>query len=330
MRVTTLILSLFFIFAWTLGSFAADDNKKVKEKKVRIQKIEHKAGLGVMVSNIDDGDTDSKTEGAEIVEVFEGSEAERIGLKKGDVIVEVDGKSIKKPSDLVDIFDDVDEGTEVNIVVKRENDKKSFTAKLKPFNGNVYAYNLSDEDGDILVDVYKTPGSDKSFSVVRSTGINVTSGGKGGYLGVQVKDLSDQLKQYFEVENGVLIEEVMKDSPAEKAGLKAGDVIVEISDRKIEDYYDLIRTVNYYDPEEEVMISYVRKGDTTESKVVLGKKPEYQRIKNKFKGPKSLHFIDEDGVREFSISEDGTEKAIWIDEDNPEKKVEIKKEFIVL
>jgi len=330
MGVSKIILSLLLIFIWTLGTFAADDNKKVKEKKVRIQKTEHKAGLGVMVSNMDDGDTESKTEGAKIVEVFKGSEAERIGLKKGDVIVEVSGKSIKKPSDLVDIFDDVDEGTEVNIVVKREGDKKSFTAKLKPFNGNVYAYNLSDEDGDILVDVYKTPGSDKSFSVVRSTGINATSGVKGGYLGVQVKDLSDQLKEYFEVKNGVLLEEVMKDSPAEKAGLKAGDVIITISDRKIEDYHDLIRTVNYYNPEEEVSISYVRKGKTEECKVLLGKKPAYQKMNKKMKGHNSLFFIDEDSEHEVLINGEGEGKAIWMDEDKPDKNIEIKKDYIVL
>jgi C-terminal processing protease CtpA/Prc len=330
MRATTLILSLFFIFFWTLGAFAVEDDKKVKEKKVWIEKTEHKAGLGVMVTNMEAEDIDSNAEGAKIVEVFKGSEAERIGLKKGDVIVDVDGKSIKKPSDLVEIFDDVEEGTEVEIVVKRDGEEKSFTARLKSFNGKVYAYNINDEDGDILVDVYKTPDSDNSFSIVRSTRINATSGEKGGYLGVQVKDLSDQLKQYFEVANGVLVEEVMKDSPAEKAGLKAGDVIVEISDRKIEDYYDLIRTVNYYNPEEEVMISYVRKGDTEESKVVLGKKPAYQRMNKKMKGHKSLYFIDEDSEHDVLITGEGEGKAIGMDEDKPDKNIEIKKDYIVL
>ena len=54
---------------------------------------ERKAGLGVMVSNIS-GDDDSKNTikgGAQIIEVFEGSEAEAIGLKKGDILVELNG-----------------------------------------------------------------------------------------------------------------------------------------------------------------------------------------------------------------------------------------------
>jgi C-terminal processing protease CtpA/Prc len=329
MRVFTICLSLLFVIIFSLGAFAADDEKKVKEKKVWIQKTEHKAGLGVLVSNIDD-DPDSDKPGAKIVEVFKGSEAEKIGLKKGDIITEVNGKSINKPSDLVDIFDDVEEGTEVKLVVTREGVDKSFSAKLKPFDENVYAYNINDEDGDIMVDVFKTPGHDKSFSIVRSSGINATLGGKGGYLGVQVKELSSQLKEYFEVNNGVLVEEVMKDSPAEKAGLKAGDVIVSIDDRKIEDSQDLIRTVNYYDPEEEVSLSYVRKGDTEKSKVVLGKKPEYQRIKNKMKGHKTIKFIGEDGENQLIITGEGDGNAVWVEEDSPEETIEIKKEFIVL
>jgi C-terminal processing protease CtpA/Prc len=324
------MLSLLFLFIWTINSVASDEKKRVKEKKVVIQKTENQAGLGVMVSNIDNDKSDSKGEGAEIVEVFKDSEAEKIGLKKGDIIIEVDGKPIKEPSDLVDIFEDVEEGTEVKLTVLRNGDKKSFTAKLKPFTGHAYAYRMDGEDGDILVDVYKMPGNDQDFSILRSTGINATAGGKGGYLGVQVKELTTQLKDYFEVKNGVLIEEVMKDSPAEQTGLKAGDVIVSINDRKIEDHQDLIRTVNYYDPDEEVTLTYVRKGDTKKSKLVLGKKPSYQRLHKKYKGPKSLQFIGEDGEQKLLITgkEDG--KVIWVDEDGPDVNVEIKKEFIVL
>jgi C-terminal processing protease CtpA/Prc len=330
MRLTTIVLSLFLVCIWTIGGLAADDEKKVIKKNVWVQKSENKAGLGIMVTNVDNEDPDSQNDGAQIVEVFKGSEAEQIGLKKGDVIVELNGKSINKPSDLVDIFDNVEEGTEVKLKVRRDSGIKSLTAKLKPFEGNTYAYRVNDEDGDILVDVYKAPGPDKSFSIVRSSGINATTGGKGGYLGVQVKELSSQLKEYFVVKNGVLIEEVMKDSPAEKTGLKAGDVIVSIGDRKIEDYHDLIRTVNYYNPEEEVTISYVRKGDTEKSKVVLGKKPEYQRINNKMTDHKSLQFIDEDGEHNLLITGEGSGKAVWVEEDGPKVNIEIKKEFIIL
>ena len=330
MRVTTIMLSLFLIIIWTMNVWATDDKKKVKEKKVWVQTTEKKAGLGVMVSTIDKDDPDSAKEGARIVEVFKGSEAERIGLKKGDVIVNVNGKSIEDPTELADIFKEVEEGAEVKLSILREGEKKSFTAKLKPFDGHAYAFKVNDEDGDILIDVFRTSEHDKDFRVIRSSGINATTGGKGGYLGVQVKDLSDQLQEYFEVKNGVLVEEVMKDSPAEKAGLKAGDVIVSINDRKLEDYHDLIRTVNFYNPEEEVAVSYVRKGDTEETKVVLGKKPAYHWKTKKMKGPQSLQFISEDGEKKILITEDPDKKAIWVDENDANFNVEIKKEFFIL
>ena len=257
MRVTTAILSLLLIIFWSMNLWAADEKKKVIEKKVWVQSTDKKAGLGVMVSNLDKNGADTSEEGARIVEIFKGSEAEKIGLEKGDIIVELNGKTIKKPSNLVDIFDDVEEGEEIKLSILRDGEKKSFTAKLKPFEGHAYAFHIDDEDGDVLIDVFRMPGEEKDYKVIRSSGINATTGGKGGYLGVQIKDLSKQLLEYFEVKNGVLVEEVMKDSPAEKAGLKAGDVIVSINDRKLEDYHDLIRTVNFYDPEEEVNVSFV-------------------------------------------------------------------------
>ena len=331
MRVTTAILLIFLMGTWTLNLFAADEKKKVIEKKVLVQSTENKAGLGVMVSNIDKGDPDSKKEGARIVEVFKGSEAEKIGLEKGDIIIEVNGKTIKKPSDLVDIFEDVEEGAECKLNILRNGEKKSFTAKLKPFEGHAYAFHVDEEDGDVLIDVFRTPGDEKDFKVIRSSGINATTGGKGGYLGVQVKDLSPQLQEYFEVKNGILIEEIMKDSPAEKAGLKAGDVIVTINDRKLDDYNDLIRTINYYNPEEEVNVSFVRKGNTEETKVVLGKKPAYQRINNKLTGPKNLKVISEDGEQNIIISGESNGKAIWIEEDSDSgSHVEIEREFLIL
>jgi len=331
MRVTTTILSLLLIFMLSVNLWAEDEKKKVVEKKIWVQSADKKAGLGVMVSNIDKNGTDTSKDGARIVEVFKGSEAEKIGLEKGDIIVELNRKTIKKPSDLEDIFKNVEEGREVKLSILRDGEKKSFTATLKPFEGHAYAYHVDEEEGDVLIDVFRTTGENKDFKVIHSSGVNSTTGGKGGYLGIQIKDLSKQLQEYFEVENGVLVEEVMKDSPAEKAGLKAGDVIVSINNRKLEDYHDLIRTVNYYDPEEEVYVSFVRKGDPEKTKVVLGKKPAYQKINSTMIGSKKLQFIDEEGKNKIIITGEGKGNAIWVDENEDSNyNVEIEKEFFIL
>lgn len=60
------------------------------------------------------------------------------------------------------------------------------------------------------------------------------------YLGVRTLELTPQLAEYFGVEHGVLITEVMDDSPADRAGLKAGDVITHINGKAVEDPADLM------------------------------------------------------------------------------------------
>jgi serine protease Do len=52
-------------------------------------------------------------------------------------------------------------------------------------------------------------------------------------LGVEVEGLSPQLAEFFGVKEGVLVRSVVKGSAAEKAGLKAGDVILKVGDTKV-------------------------------------------------------------------------------------------------
>jgi len=95
---------------------------------------------------------------------------------------------------------------------------------------------------------------------------------KGGFLGVQIQDLSEQLSDYFKVKggNGVLVSEVVKDSPAEKAGLKAGDIITKVDDKDIENAGDLTMTVRGYEPETKVSVSVIRNGKKKNLEAILG------------------------------------------------------------
>ena len=58
-------------------------------------------------------------------------------------------------------------------------------------------------------------------------------------LGVQLLPLSDQLATYFGVKDGVLVASVETDSPAARAGLRAGDVIVTVNNRAVSDARDV-------------------------------------------------------------------------------------------
>lgn len=68
--------------------------------------------------------------------------------------------------------------------------------------------------------------------------------GTGPRLGVRIESLTPNLAEYFDVKDGgVLVVDVMKDTPAERIGMKAGDVIVRVDGRDIGDSDDLVRAV---------------------------------------------------------------------------------------
>jgi serine protease Do len=58
-------------------------------------------------------------------------------------------------------------------------------------------------------------------------------GGRGGVLGVELESLSPQLGEYFGVKEGVLVRTVVKGSAADRAGMKAGDVILKVGDNRV-------------------------------------------------------------------------------------------------
>jgi serine protease Do len=83
-----------------------------------------------------------------------------------------------------------------------------------------------------------------------------------GWLGVQVQGITPELAKSFglERERGALVADVMTDTPAEKAGIERGDIIVEFNGRKIEEMNDLPRVVASTAPNTDVPVRILRKG----------------------------------------------------------------------
>ena len=96
---------------------------------------------------------------------------------------------------------------------------------------------------------------------------------KAGFLGIQIQNLSEQLSDYFKVKdgNGVLVSEVVKDGPAEKAGLKAGDIITKVDEKDIENAGALTMTIRGYEPETKISVSVIRDGKKKNLEAILGK-----------------------------------------------------------
>jgi len=93
-----------------------------------------------------------------------------------------------------------------------------------------------------------------------------------GFLGVHIQDLTGQLAEYFKIKDGkgVLVSEVVEDGPADKAGLKAGDIITKIDDKDISTTAELSDAVREYAPESKVTVSVLRDGKSKNFKATLG------------------------------------------------------------
>ncbi len=95
-----------------------------------------------------------------------------------------------------------------------------------------------------------------------------------GFLGVAPQDLTEELTSQFKAEKGALITEVTEDSPAEKAGLKSGDVITRVNNTEIRDARQLLLTVSQIAPETQVTVEYLRDGKAQKANVKLGRRDD--------------------------------------------------------
>ena len=98
-----------------------------------------------------------------------------------------------------------------------------------------------------------------------------------GYLGVTTEALTQAMTTALDVEHGVLIKEVVEKSPAEKAGLEKGDVILEVDGEKIVDYA-MLKGLVAAKPDEKVKILINRAGKeyTKEAKLGARAKPKFK------------------------------------------------------
>lgn len=96
-----------------------------------------------------------------------------------------------------------------------------------------------------------------------------------GWLGVVIQELSPDLAEKFEIgdREGALVSKVATDGPAQEAGVRVGDVIVEFDGKKIESYNELPRIVAAAPVGKEVDVVVVRSGKRKRVGVTLGELP---------------------------------------------------------
>ncbi|MFQ5603088.1 MAG: PDZ domain-containing protein [bacterium] len=208
-----------------------------------------KGWLGVSIeemtpSMVDEYEIGNRT-GLLITDVVHNSPADDAGLWEDDVIVEFNGKAVAIAKDFSKSVRAHKPGATVKLKIVRDGEEKTIEVTLGKLKSQRRYLRRIDENVFFISDRPQ--------------------------LGIRVEELNSDLAPYFQVEegDGVLIWEVFEGSPAEKAGLKAGDVITQLDEEKISDAEDLIATLEEYEEDDEVKIKYIRKGQAAEVEVVL-------------------------------------------------------------
>jgi membrane-associated protease RseP (regulator of RpoE activity) len=133
-----------------------------------------------------------------------------------------------------------------------------------------------------------------------------------GYLGLAVQSvppvLHSQLPGILPEGQGVLVGQVVKDSPAGKAGLQANDILLTYGDQKLSSPEQLVKLVRGDKPGHEVAVDFLRAGKKMSCKVTLGE-PEARLVPRK---APVFRFFPEERLRKlFEEMEPKTDESAW-------------------
>lgn len=211
----------------------------------------------------------SGVRGVAVEKVLENSPAQSAGLQTGDVIVRFDGEEIASVRKLTRLISEVGVDHQVKLTISRNGSEQEISATLgkRPMPGFA---NGTFGTPMPLSKVYEMPEMPAMPSMPDMPRIMTTAGadgrafawraGGGRQIGVGVTALTKQLASHYGLDGGLLINDVRENSPAAKAGLKAGDIIVEADGKAVKGDFDLIRML-HEKKEGDISVTYVRSGN---------------------------------------------------------------------
>lgn len=159
--------------------------------------------------------------GVEITRVEDDSPASKAGLKAGDVVLAYNGQRVEGMEQFSRFVRETPAGREVKLLVSRDGNTQTLAAKLGARKGPI-AVAAPRIDIPVVAPMPSMPDLPRGLMMWRSS-----------MLGIEGEALRGQMAEFFGVKEGVLVRSVLKDTPADKAGLKAGDVILKIDDTKV-------------------------------------------------------------------------------------------------
>lgn len=212
----------------------------------------------------------SDVRGVEVLDVEPDSPGAKAGLKEHDVITKYDGQAVEGTVQFRRLVRETPAGRNIPLAISRNGAAQSISVevgdrsallekkmrgKMRDFDG---AYALSAPNFDFRVD-----------------GPEILGGmdGRAPQLGISAEELSGQLGAYFGApeSGGILVREVRAGTAADKAGVKAGDVIVKIDNKPVSSLSDLRQQLRDKSDEKSVSLGILRKGTEMNISVTIEK-----------------------------------------------------------
>jgi serine protease Do len=194
--------------------------------------------IGVMMQEIDSERAKAlklhEEGGVEITVVESDSPADKGGLKVGDVVQKYNGQRVEGMQQFAHMIHETPAERDVKIEISRGGVAMFVTVRVAQRKvPHIELGDVPQMPGRLDIHI---PDMPRGFMGLRSS-----------VLGVEAEPIDGQLAQYFGVKDGVLVRSVLKGSAAEKAGIRAGDVIVRIDDVRVATPADIsgrLRTVH--------------------------------------------------------------------------------------
>jgi serine protease Do len=186
--------------------------------------------------------------GVEVTMVDQDAPAGKAGVKEHDVILDFNGTRVESEEQLRRLIRETPPGRSVTLGVSRDGN---------PMKINVQLADRGKTETEAMPKVFALPRV-QAIPNIEVPGYTFQVRTYSSTLGIQTESLGQQLAGYFGVKQGVLVSSVEKGSAAERAGLKAGDVIVRADNEKLTDRADLSRILRNHREGGKITLGIVR------------------------------------------------------------------------
>lgn len=244
------------------GSWLGVETQEVNAEKVKDLKLA--AERGVLIGK-----------------VMPESPAAKAGLKENDVVTEVNGQVVEGAVQFRRMIHEIPAGRRVALTVWRDGKAQTIDATLGKaeegrrtwFQAAPRAFTFRVPETPEIPEIPRMEWNDGNLMFLSRP-----------RLGIEAEDLGDQLGSYFGVSDGegILVRSVNSDSPAQKAGIKAGDVITSLNGEKLHSVQELREKLAAAKDAKSAKVGLLRNKTSMTLTVELpARKPEKMRMKTR-------------------------------------------------